>query len=67
MDFKNQGDWQIIGSGDKINDPLIGHPAMKGRRWQIDYAYPSHGWDKIQQADLEAVKYKTTSHSKNRP
>ena len=27
---------------EKLNDPIIGHPAMKGRRWQIDYAYGPH-------------------------
>lgn len=27
---------------EKLNDPIIGHPAMKGRRWQIDPAYGPH-------------------------
>ena len=30
MDSKPPGDWYIIGSQKKIQDPLIGHPAMKG-------------------------------------
>ncbi len=51
-------DWYKLGSGNKIHDPLIGHPAMKGRRWQIDYGYPSNGYDKMNQAEKEAQKYK---------
>lgn len=62
---KPKGDWYVVGSQNKIQDPLIGHPAMKGRRWQIDYAYPSHGYDKIQQATKEAEKYKHKGN--NRP
>lgn len=62
---KLQGDWAALGSGNKPNDPIIGHPAMKGRRWQIDYAYPSNGWEKIKQADKETEKYKhTVKHNK---
>lgn len=62
---KPKGDWYIIGSQNKIQDPLIGHPAMKGRRWQIDYAYPSNGYSKIQQAEREASQHK--HKSKNKP
>jgi hypothetical protein len=29
-------------SPDHINDPNLKNPAMKGRRWQIDYAYNPH-------------------------
>lgn len=32
----------------KLNDPIIGHPAMKGRRWMIDYGYDSgKSYDKL--------------------
>jgi hypothetical protein len=62
MDSKPPGDWYIIGSQKKIKDPLIGHPAMKGRRWQIDYAYPSNGYDKMKQAEKEASKYKNENN-----
>ena len=62
---KLKGDWYVIGAQDKIQDPLIGHPAMKGRRWQIDYAYPSNGYDKMQQAAKESEKYKQKGN--NRP
>lgn len=62
---KPKGDWYIIGSQHKIQDPLIGHPAMKGRRWQIDYAYPSHGYSKIQQADREAAQHKHKGKNKS--
>ena len=65
MDSKPPGDWYIIGSQKKIQDPLIGHPAMKGRRWQIDYAYPSNGYSKMQQAEREASQHKHKSN--NRP
>ena len=54
---KPKGDWYIIGSQNKIQDPLIGHPAMKGRRWQIDYAYPSNGYSKMQQAERDASQH----------
>ena len=65
MDSKPPGDWYIIGSQKKIQDPLIGHPAMKGRRWQIDYAYPSNGYSKMQQAEQEASQHKHKGN--NRP
>lgn len=26
----------------KLNDPIIGNPAMHGKRWKIDYAYGPH-------------------------
>jgi hypothetical protein len=29
-------------SSDHINDPNLKNPAMKGRRWQIDYAFDPH-------------------------
>lgn len=53
-----EGEWHALGDG-KLHDPLIGHPAMKGRRWQIDYAHPPHGYEKMQQVDKETSKYKT--------
>ena len=65
MDSKPPGDGYIIGSQKKIQDPLIGHPAMKGRRWQIDYAYPSNGYSKMQQAEKEASQHKHKGN--NRP
>jgi len=33
-------DYKVLGKG-RLNDPIIGHPAMKGRRWMIDYGYDS--------------------------
>ena len=30
-----------LGVSQKLNDPIIGHPAMKGRRWTIDYGFSS--------------------------
>ena len=42
---KFKGDWALVGKtspNSKPNDPIIGHPAMKGRRWTIDYGYDSH-------------------------
>lgn len=33
-------DYKVLGK-DRLNDPIIGHPAMKGRRWMIDYGYDS--------------------------
>ncbi len=37
---KLKGDWDLIGQQQpKPNDPLIGDPRMKGRRWTIDYGY----------------------------
>lgn len=39
---KLQGDWDLIGQQKpKPNDPIIGHPAMKNRRWTIDYGFDS--------------------------
>jgi hypothetical protein len=38
---------------------------MKGRRWQIDYAYPSNGYSKMQQAEREASQHKHKGN--NRP
>lgn len=41
--------WHYIGDGGK-HDPIIGHPAMKGRRWMIDYGYDSgKSYQKFQQ------------------
>jgi hypothetical protein len=31
----NESDWKQVGIGEP-SDPIIGNPAMKGRRWQID-------------------------------
>jgi hypothetical protein len=46
---KLPGDWNYIGDG-KFNDPIIGHPAMRGRRWMIDYGYGSgKSFEKFQQ------------------
>ena len=47
---KLPGDWTYIGQGGKPNDPTIGHPAMHGRRWMIDYGYDSgKSFEKFQQ------------------
>lgn len=41
--------WHYIGDGGQ-HDPIIGHPAMKGRRWMIDYGYDSgKSYQKFQQ------------------
>lgn len=46
---KLSGDWNHIGDG-KFHDPIIGHPAMRGRRWMIDYGYGSgKSFQKFQQ------------------
>ena len=37
---KFKGDWDLIGQGHPMKS-VIGHPAMKGRRWTIDYNYDS--------------------------
>ena len=47
---KLPADWTYIGQGGKLNYPIIGHPAMHGRRWMIDYGYDSgKGFQKFQQ------------------
>lgn len=34
---------KVLGTHPKtLNDPIIGHPSMKGKRWQIDYSYEPH-------------------------
>jgi len=39
---KLKGDWDLIGQQQpEPNDPILKHPAMKGRRWTIDYGYDS--------------------------
>jgi hypothetical protein len=35
-------DFKPLQHPEKLNDPIIGHPAMKGRRWTIDYGYEPH-------------------------
>jgi hypothetical protein len=47
---KLSGDWDYVGQQGKLNDPIIGHPAMHGRRWMIDYGYGSgKSFEKFQQ------------------
>jgi len=42
-----------LGNG-KLHDPIIGHPAMKGRRWTIDYGYDSgESYDKFQKENMK--------------
>ena len=37
---KLHGDWDLMGQQQTApNDPILKHPAMKGRRWTIDYGY----------------------------
>ncbi len=44
-----QKGWHYIGDG-RYHDPSTGSPAMKGRRWMIDYGYGSgKSFDKFQQ------------------
>ena len=44
-----KGNWNYIGDG-RFHDPSVGSPAMRGRRWMIDYGYGSgKGFEKFQQ------------------
>jgi hypothetical protein len=55
----NESDWKPVGSGEP-NDPIIGHPSMKGRRWQIDWAGSGKSFPKITQSEkpTKSLKYK---------
>ena len=47
---KLPADWNYVGDG-KLHDPIIGNPAMHGRRWMIDFCYGSgKSFDKFQQS-----------------
>jgi hypothetical protein len=47
---KLRADWNHIGDG-KLHDPIIGNPAMHGRRWMIDFGYDSgKSFDKFQKS-----------------
>lgn len=51
---------------EQLNDPIIGHPAMKGRRWMIDYGYDNgKTFEKLKD---ESMKYKDFfSEFENKP
>ena len=50
-------DYKVLGKG-RLNDPIIGHPAMKGRRWMIDYGYESgKTFKKLKDESMEYKDY----------
>ena len=50
-------DYKVLGKG-RLNDPIIGHPAMKGRRWMIDYGYDSgKTFKKLKDESMEYKDY----------